>query len=128
MAYLVTEAALRRRDFITLLGGTAAAWPLSAQAQKTDRLARIGVLMGYAETDSEAKALLGVFTRALSEFGWIERQNLQIAVRWAPAKTDLMRTFAKELVSLQPDLILTDSTPVTAAVKRETSTIPFFLR
>jgi putative ABC transport system substrate-binding protein len=124
MAYPVMEAALRRRDFINLLGGTAAAWPLSAQAQKTDRLARIGVLMGYAETDSEAKALLGEFTHALSEFGWIERQNLRIDVRWAPAKTDLMRTFAKELVSLQPDLILTNSTPVTAAVKRETTAIP----
>ena len=73
MAYPVMEAALRRRDFITLLGGTAAAWPLPTQAQ-TDRLARIGVLMGYAETDFEAKALLGEFTHALSEFGWIERQ------------------------------------------------------
>ena len=124
MAYPVMEAALRRRDFITLLGGTAAAWPLPAQAQKTDRLARIGVLMGYAETDSEAKALLGEFTHALSEFGWIERQNLRMDVRWAPAKTGLMRTFAKDLVSLQPDLILTNSTPVTAAVKRETTNIP----
>ena len=99
---------MRRRDFIALLGGMAAAWPLPAQAQKTDRLARIGVLMGYAETDSEANALLGEFTHALSEFGWIERRNLRLDVRWAPAKTDLMRTFAKELVSLQPDLILTD--------------------
>ena len=124
MAYPVMEAALRRRAFITLLGGTAAAWPLPAQAQKTDRLARIGVLMGYAETDSEAKALLGEFTHALSEFGWIKRQISRMDVRWAPAKTDLMRTLAKELVSLQPDLILTDSTPVTAAVKRETTTIP----
>ena len=118
------EVALRRRDFITLLGGTAAAWPLPAPAQKPDRLARIGVLMGYAETDSEAKALLAEFTHALLEFGWIERQNLRMDVRWAPATTDLMRTFAKELVSLQPDLILTNSTPVTAAVKRETATIP----
>jgi putative ABC transport system substrate-binding protein len=115
---------MRRREFITLLGGTVATWPLPARAQKTDRLARIGVLMGYAETDTEAKALLGEFTHALSEFGWIERQNLRMDVRWAPAKTDLMRTYAKELVSLQPDLILTDSTPVTAAVKRETITIP----
>jgi putative tryptophan/tyrosine transport system substrate-binding protein len=62
------------------------------------RSARIGVLLGYAETDSEAKALLGEFTHALSEFGWIERQNLWMDVRWAPAKIDLMRTFAKELV------------------------------
>jgi putative tryptophan/tyrosine transport system substrate-binding protein len=123
-AYPVMEVALRRRDFITLLGGTAAAWPLPAQAQKPDRLARMGVLMGYAETDSEAKALLAEFTHALSEFGWIERQNLRMDVRWAPATTDLMRTFAKELVSMQPDLIFTNSTPVTAAVKRETATIP----
>ena len=98
---------MRRREFIALVGGAAAAWPLPAPAQKTNRLARIGVLMGYAETDSEAKALLKEFTHALSEFGWIERQNLQMDVRWAPAKTDLMRTFAKELVSLHPDLILT---------------------
>jgi putative tryptophan/tyrosine transport system substrate-binding protein len=124
MAYPIMEAVLRRRDFITLMGCTAAAWPLPAQAQRTGRLARIGVLMGYAETDSEAKALLAEFTHALSEFGWTEGQNLRMDVRWAPAKTDLMRTFAKELVSLQPDLILTASTPVTAAVKRETTTIP----
>ena len=64
--------------------------------------------MGYAETDTEAKALLGEFTHALSEFGWIEHPSLGMDVRWAPAKTDLMRTYAKELVSLQPDLILTD--------------------
>jgi putative ABC transport system substrate-binding protein len=69
---------MRRRRFITLLGGVAAAWPLLAQAQKTDRLARIGVLMGYAETDSEAKILLGEFVHALSEFGWIEHQNLRM--------------------------------------------------
>ena len=80
--------------------------------------------MGYAETDPQAKALLAEFTQAVSEFGWIEGRNLRIDVRWAPGNTDLMRTFAKELVSLQPDVILTQSTPVTAAVKRETSTIP----
>ncbi len=124
MAYPVMEGTLRRRDFI---GGTAATWPIPAQAQKTGRLARIGVLMGYAETDSEAEALLGEFTHALSEFGWVEGQNLRMNVRWAPATTDLMSTFAKELVSLQPDLILTNSTPVTAAVKRETATIPIVL-
>jgi hypothetical protein len=111
MAYPVMEAVLRRRDFITVLGGAAAAWPFPAQAQKTDRLARIGVLMGYAETDSEAKALLGEFTHALSEFGWIERQNLRMDVRWAPGKTDLMRTFyaaitaanSQELITPRPD-------------------------
>jgi putative tryptophan/tyrosine transport system substrate-binding protein len=115
---------MRRRNFLGLLAGTVATLPLPAHAQKTDRAARIGVLMGYADTDPEAQALLGEFTQALSEFGWIEGNNLWIDIRWAPANTDLMRTFAKELVSLQPDVILTNSTPVTAALKDETSTIP----
>jgi putative ABC transport system substrate-binding protein len=115
---------MRRREFITLLGGAALARPLAARAEQADRTRRVGVLMGYAETDPQAKALLAEFTQAVSEFGWIEGRNLRMDVRWAPGNTDLMRTFAKELVSLQPDVILTDSTPVTAALKRETSTIP----
>jgi putative tryptophan/tyrosine transport system substrate-binding protein len=115
---------MRRREFITQLGGVALAWPLAAWAEQADRTRRVGVLMGYAETDPQAKAMLAEFTRAVSEFGWIEGRNLRMDVRWAPGNTDLMRTFAKELVSLQPDVILTQSTPVTAALKRETSTIP----
>jgi putative tryptophan/tyrosine transport system substrate-binding protein len=115
---------MRRREFITFLGGVAVSWPLAARAQQADRARRVGVLMGYAEADPEAKVLLAEFTQALSEFGWIEGRNLRTEVRWAPANADLMRTFAKELVSLQPDVILTNSTPVTAALKRETSTIP----
>jgi putative ABC transport system substrate-binding protein len=115
---------MRRRDFITLIGGAAIARPLVASARQADRTRRVGVLMGYAETDPEAKALLAEFTRAVSELGWIEGRNLRMDVRWAPGNTDLMRKFAKELVSLQPDVILTNSTPVTAALKRETSTIP----
>jgi len=101
-----------------------AAWPLAAWAQQADGARRVGVLMGYAETDPEAKTLLAEFRQALAELGWVEGRNLRIDVRWAPANTDLMRTQAKELVSLQPDVILTNSTPVTAALKRETSTIP----
>src|SRR6516225_7634018 len=115
---------MRRRDFITLFGGAAAASPLAARAQQADRARRVGVLMGYAEADPGAKELVAEFAQALSEFGWIEGRNLRLEVRLAPADADLMRTFAKELVSLQPDVILTNSTPVTAAVKRETSTIP----
>jgi ABC-type uncharacterized transport system substrate-binding protein len=115
---------MRRREFIALVGGATVALPFSAGAQQGERVRRIGVLMGYAEADPEAKVLLAEFTQALSEFGWIEGRNLRIEVRWAPANADLMRTFAKELVSLQPDVILTNSTPVTAALKRETSTIP----
>jgi putative ABC transport system substrate-binding protein len=115
---------MRRREFITLLGGTAAMWPLAARAQQTDRVRRVGVLMGYGEADPEAKALLSDFTQGLSELGWTDGRNLRMEVRWAPGDTDLMHTFAKELVNLQPDVILANSTPVTAALKRETLTIP----
>ena len=115
---------MRRREFITLLGGATAAWPLAARAQQPDRVRRVAVLMGYSETDLEAKELLWEFKEGLSELGWIEGRNLLMVVRWAPGRTDLMRTFAKELVGLQPDVILADSTPVTAALKRETLTIP----
>jgi ABC-type uncharacterized transport system substrate-binding protein len=115
---------MKRREFITLLGGAAVAWPLAALAQQTDKVRRVGVLMGYDEADPEAKALLSEFTQGLSELGWTDGRNLRVDVRWAPGRTDLMHTFAKELVNLQPDVILADSTPVTAALKRETLTIP----
>jgi putative tryptophan/tyrosine transport system substrate-binding protein len=111
---------MRRRDFITVLAGAAFAGPFAVSAQQTDRKRRVGVLMGYGEADPEAKALLAEFTQGLSELGWIESRNLRMDVRWAPARTDMMHTFAKELVDLQPDVILADSTPVTAALKRET--------
>jgi putative ABC transport system substrate-binding protein len=115
---------MRRREFVTLLGGVTVAWPLTARAQQTDRMRRVGVLMGYGEADPEAKAMLAEFTHGLSALGWNEGRNLRMDVRWAPGRTDLMRTFAKELVALQPDVILSDSTPVTAALKHETPTIP----
>jgi len=114
---------MRRREFLSVLGA-AAAWPLAARAQQTDRVRRIGVLMGYDEADPEAKALLSEFTQGLSELGRTDGRNLRVDVRWAPGRTDLMHTVAKELVNLQPDVILADSTPVTAALKRETLTIP----
>ena len=113
---------MRRREFLSVLA--AAASPIMARAQQTDRVRRLGILMGYAEGDTEAKALLLEFAQALSEFGWIEGRNLGVEIRWAPGRIDLMRTFAKELVSLQPDVILADSTPVTAALKHETTSIP----
>ena len=115
---------MQRCEFITLLGGAVAGWPLAGRAQQANPARRLGVLMGYAEGDPLAKVLLTDFTQALSEFGWIKGRNLRMDVRWAPGNTDLMHTFAKELVTLQPDVILTNSTPVTAALKRATSTIP----
>jgi len=115
---------MKRREFITLLGSAAVALPLAALAQQTDKVRRVGILMGYDEADPEAKASLSEFTQGLSELGWTDGRNLRVDVRWAPGRTDLMHTFAKELVNLQPDVILADSTPVTAALKRETLTIP----
>jgi putative ABC transport system substrate-binding protein len=115
---------MRRREFITFIGGAVAAWPLAVHAQQPDRLRRIGVLMGYAESDPEAKGFFAGFMQTLADLGWIDGRNLQMNVRWAPGSVDRMRSFAKELVELQPDVILANSTPVTAALQRETRTIP----
>ena len=115
---------MKRREFITLLGGAAVALMPAARAQQTDRKRRVGVLMGYGEADPEAKALLAEFTQGLSELGWTDGRNLRMEVRWAPGRTDMMHTFAKELVELQPDVILANSTPATAALQHQTQTIP----
>jgi len=98
-------------------------WPLAARAQQVG-MKRIGVLMNYASTDSEGQVLLAEFTRHLAKLGWTEGRNVQIDVRWGGSNVDLMRTFAKELIGLQPDVLLATSTPVTAALARETQTIP----
>src|SRR5215471_3429603 len=113
-----------RREFITLLGGSAA-WPLAARAQQGERVRRIGVLMGFADNDPEARLWITRFTQGLSELGWIVGRNLQMDIRWdADSSTDQSQIFAKELVSLQPDVILSSTTPATAALHRETRTIP----
>jgi putative tryptophan/tyrosine transport system substrate-binding protein len=113
---------VKRRAFITLLGG-AAAWPLAARAQQPDR--RIGVLMGYAENDSEGQAFVAAFRDGLQKLGWTEGRNTRIDTRWAtPADAESMQRFAKELIALQPDLILSSTTPTTVALLRQTRTIP----
>jgi putative tryptophan/tyrosine transport system substrate-binding protein len=112
-----------RRKFLATLGGVAAAWPLAARAQLTDRVRRVGVLMGFGENDPEAKAFLSAFTKGLAELGWSGR-NVRIDVRWAAGDLDRMQKFAKELVDLESEVILTQLTPVTAAVRRETRAIP----
>ena len=114
---------MRRRDFITLVSGVAA-WPLVARAQQVDPVRRIGVLMSYNENDAEANAYLSGFTQGLQELGWTDGRNARIEVRWAAGSVDRMETFAKELVDLQPQVILSNTTPVTAALQRETRTIP----
>jgi putative ABC transport system substrate-binding protein len=114
---------IKRREFITFVGG-AAAWPLAARAQQPTQVRRIGVLMGYAESDLEAQALVQSFQQALLELGWRKGDNLQIEYRWGGGDIAQIRAFAKELVALHPDLILANTTPVTGALQRETKTIP----
>ncbi|MBR1192378.1 ABC transporter substrate-binding protein [Bradyrhizobium sp. AUGA SZCCT0160] len=113
---------MRRRDFIALAGGAAAGWPLTARAQQPMR--RIGVLMGYAENDREGQAFVAAFREGLQKLGWAEGRNIRIDTRWAAADVKTMQRFAKELVALQPDLILTQNTPTTAAMLQQTRTIP----
>jgi putative tryptophan/tyrosine transport system substrate-binding protein len=115
---------MRRREFISLLGGAAAAWPLAAGAQQPDRMRRIGVLMVYAENDSEAQAWVAAFREGLQKLGWTEGRNIRIDTRWAAADAEAMQRFAQELVALQPDLILSQVTLTTAALLQQTRTIP----
>jgi putative tryptophan/tyrosine transport system substrate-binding protein len=116
-------ADVRRREFITLLGSAATAWPLAARAQQPDGMRRIGVLIGFAEDDPEAKARLAAFRQGLEKRGWSEGRNVRIDYRYAPAGAQA-QALAKELVALQPDVILAHSTPITAALQRESRTIP----
>ncbi len=115
---------MRRRDFIAGLGGAAVAWPFAARAQKAELVRRIGVLMPDDENDPEPKVWLSRFTQGLHDFGWTDGRNMRMDVRWATGDIDRMRMFAKELIDLQSDVILSNSTPVTAVLQRETRTIP----
>jgi putative tryptophan/tyrosine transport system substrate-binding protein len=115
---------MRRREFVILLGGTAVAWPLVTRAQQGQLTRRICVLMAFNENDSRAQGWLSRFSKGLSELGWTNGGNLRMEVRWAADDVDRMRLFAKELVGLQPDVILAFGTPVTAALQRTTRTIP----
>jgi putative ABC transport system substrate-binding protein len=112
-----------RREFITLLGG-AAAWPLAARAQQRERIRRIGVLAGGDENDPAWKRRLSGFTQALAGLGWSDGHNVRTDLRWGGGDPSRIRASAQELVGLQPDIILTGGTAATAAVRRETRTIP----
>jgi putative ABC transport system substrate-binding protein len=115
---------IRRREFITLLGG-AAAWPLTAGTQQGERVRRIGVLMSGDENDPLSKSNVAAFTQSLAGLGWTDGRNVRMDLRWGGADTNRMRAIAQELVGLQPDIILAaGSTPATDAVQRETRTIP----
>ena len=116
---------MRRREFIRLFSSTVVAWPLSARAQQADRMRKIGVLMGWPESDPEAQSERAAFVQELQKLGWADGRNLRIDTRWAaPADPESMHRLAKELVALQPDLLLSQSTPATTALLQETHTIP----
>jgi putative ABC transport system substrate-binding protein len=112
-----------RRAFIAWLSN-AAAWPLAVQAQPAERVRRIGVLLAHDENDPEGKVRISAFKQGLTKLGWIEGRNLRMDVRWAAGNVDQLRIFAKELVGLQPDILLASATAATAALQRETGTIP----
>jgi putative ABC transport system substrate-binding protein len=114
---------VKRREFITLLGGMAA-WPLSARAQQPARPRLVGVLMGFAESDRDAQAGLAMLREELRKLGWTEGRNIEMKIRSAGADVESIKRFAKELVALQADLIVTSSTPATAAMLQQTGTIP----
>jgi putative tryptophan/tyrosine transport system substrate-binding protein len=116
---------MQRREFIKLIGGAAAAWPLAAQAQQGERVRRIGVLMPLAADDPVGQARIAALREGLAKLGWAEGRNIRIDTRWTTTgDVESMQRFAKELVALQPDLILTQSTPITAMMLQETRTIP----
>jgi putative tryptophan/tyrosine transport system substrate-binding protein len=115
---------LNRRELILALGGAAAGWPLAARAQQPGRIRRIGVLMGIAESDPTRQSFVSAFTQSLADLGWRDGDNIRIDYRWGAGDNDRIRSFARELVELQPDLIVAHTTPVVAALKQQTRTIP----
>jgi putative ABC transport system substrate-binding protein len=119
---------MRRREFIGGVGGAVAGpsllWPLAAPAQQPERVRRIGLLMGIAESDPAQQSFVSAFTQALQGLGWHNGRNIQIAYRWGAGDADKIQSFAREFVEQKPDLIVAHTTPVVAALKQQTSTIP----
>jgi putative ABC transport system substrate-binding protein len=114
---------IKRREFISLLGG-AAAWPLGARAQQGQRVRRIGVLMGLVAGDPEAQLRMTAFEHGLRELGWVKGRNVSIEYRWAGGGEAVLRNQAAELLALAPDLILANSTPVTVALQEQRHVVP----
>jgi putative ABC transport system substrate-binding protein len=115
---------LRRREFIAALCGGAVSWPLAARAQRADCRRRIGVLMAGGENDPVRKTYVSAFAQAFSDLGWTDGRNVRMDLRWHGDDANRIGALAQELVGLQPDIILTGGTPATAALQRETRTIP----
>ena len=115
---------MRRREFITLIGGTATAWPISARAQQPARLRQVAILRAEVAGDPEGLRNSSALIQGLQALGWAQGSNLRIELRWAGGSVDAVKALAKELVALAPDVIVVVSTPISAAVMQETHTIP----
>ena len=115
---------MKRREFITLLGGAAAAWPLAARAQQAERMRRIGVLMSLAADDPEGQARLTAFVQGLQELGWTDGRNVRIDYRWPAGDAERTRRYATELAALSPDVILAGAGSVVPSLLQATRTVP----
>ena len=115
---------MNRREFITFLGGAAIARPIAARAQQRERMRQIGMLLPFVESDVEAQLRVDALKQTLQELGWAEGHNFRIDYRWTGNDADHIRSYAKELVGLMPDVIVANSTLVLAALKNETKTVP----
>jgi putative tryptophan/tyrosine transport system substrate-binding protein len=115
---------IRRREFITLLGGGVAAWPLAARAQQPERMRRIGVLMNLGESTPDGQARFAAFLQGLQQLGWTDGRNVRLDVRWGADDADRIRRVASELVALPLDVILANTGVTVSALQRVTSTVP----
>jgi len=115
---------MKRREFITLLGGAAAAWPLAARAQQSEQVRRVGMLIGQAADDVDGKARLAAFVQGLQQLGWTDGRNVRIDTRWGGGDADRMRRYAAELVALAPDVILAGGTAAVGILLQATRTVP----
>jgi putative ABC transport system substrate-binding protein len=115
---------VRRREFITLLGGAAAAWPIMARAQQAGQIRRVGAVLALSEGDAEIQARIAAFRKELERLGWHEGRNIHVEYRWAAADPNLKRTYVAELVAQKPDLIFAAPTSMAVAVHKETRSIP----
>jgi putative ABC transport system substrate-binding protein len=124
MLRLKLGATMRRREFITLLGGSMVAWPYAVRAQPVDRVRRIGVLSALAADDPQGKAVIAAFMQGLQQLGWIDGRNLKTEFRWGAGNADDMRKFATELVGLAPDVMVATGGASVGPLLQATKTIP----
>ena len=115
---------MKRREFITLLGGAAASWPLTARGKQPERMRRIGVLMGLSASDPESSRRLIAFRQGLQELGWTDGRNVRVDARWATGDADHLRQYAAELIALDPDVILAIGSTTLAPLRQTTRSVP----